>query len=32
MNEGVIKGELNREEASQEKIMTLALQKNQEYK
>ncbi len=30
MNHGVIKGEINREDASQEKIMTIALQKIQE--
>jgi len=30
MNDGRIKGELSREEASQEKIMTLALRKVQE--
>ncbi|MBN2511141.1 MAG: sugar ABC transporter ATP-binding protein [Spirochaetales bacterium] len=30
MNEGRIKGEISREEASQEKIMTMALQKTQE--
>ncbi len=30
MNHGIIKGEINREDASQEKIMTIALQKIQE--